>query len=328
MRRRQFITMLGGAAAFSLARPLAARSEQVPTVGYLHSGSPEAFAQETSAFLQGLRDAGYLDGQNVFMEYRWAEGEPDRLPGLAGDLVQRHAAVIAAIGGDVTALAAKQATATIPIVFLNGSDPVKSGLVASINRPGGNVTGVSLFAGTLDAKRLELLHELVPQVALVAVLVNTLVAETEARSRVLEQAARTLGVSLLFLNVSQERDFSPAFEAIARERAGALFISGSPFFLGRRDQLIGLTSQYAIPAVYAWRQAVAVGGLLSYGTSIAEGARQAGSYVGRILKAERPAELPVLQPTKFELVINLKTAKTLGLEVPPTLLARADEVIE
>ncbi len=325
MRRREFITLVGGAA---LAWPLAARAQQVPTVGYLHSGSAAAFAQETSAFHQGLRDAGYLDGQNVLIEYRWAEGEPGRLPELAGDLVRRDAAVIAAIGGDVVALAAKRATASIPIVFLNGSDPVRSGLVASINRPGGNVTGVSLFAGTLDAKRLELLHELVPRVALVAVLVNALVAETEARSRVLEQAARNLRIRLLFLDVSKEHDFSPAFEAIARERAGALFVSGSPFFLDRREQLTGLASHYAIPAVYAWRQAVAVGGLLSYGTSIAEGARQTGAYVGRILKGESPAELPVLQPTKFELVIKLKTSKALGLDVPAKLLALADEVIE
>src|SRR5438067_8987950 len=246
MRRREFIALLGGAAA--AASPVAASAQQVPTVGYLHSGSPGPVGHETSAFRRGLSEAGYVDGRNLRIEYDWAEGDPDRVPVLAADLVRRDVGVIAAIGGDVTALAAKQATATIPIVFLNGSDPVKSGLVASINRPGGNITGVSLFAGTLDAKRLELLHELVPRVALVAVLVNPLVAATDARSRALEQAARSLSIGLLFLSVREEHELIPAFEAIVRERAGALFVSGSPFFLEIRDQLISLTRDHAVPA--------------------------------------------------------------------------------
>jgi putative ABC transport system substrate-binding protein len=324
VRRREFIVALGGAAAW----PLAARAQRLPLLGYLHSASAAPFAEETSAFRQGLSEAGYVDGQNVVIDYRWAEGDTDRLPAMAEDLVRRHAAVIAAIGGDVTALAAKAATTTIPIVFLNGSDPVNSGLVASINRPGGNITGVSLFGGTLDAKRLELLRELVPQVALVAVLMNPLVAETQARSKALEEAAHTLGLRLLFLEVNNEREFDAAFATIARERAGALFVSGSPFFLNRRAELIGLAAQYGVPAIYAWRQLAAAGGLVSYGTSIREASRQAGIYAGRILKGERPAELPVLQPSKFELVINLKTAKALTLSVPATLLAIADEVIE
>jgi putative tryptophan/tyrosine transport system substrate-binding protein len=329
MRRREFVRLLGGAAAApSLFWPLAARAQRLPLLGYLHSASPQPFAEETSAFRQGLSEAGYVDGQNLVIEYRWADGDTDRLPAMAQELVRRHAAVIAAIGGDVTALAAKAATATIPIVFLNGSDPVHSGLVAGINRPGGNVTGVSLFGGTLDGKRLELLRELVPQVALVAVLMNPLVAETGARSRALEEAAHTLGLRLLFLEVNSEREFDAAFATIARERAGALFVSGSPFFLDKRAQLIALAAQHGVPAVYAWRQLAAAGGLVSYGTSIREASRQAGIYAGRILKGERPAELPVLQPTKFELVINLKTAKALALTVPATLLAIADEVIE
>jgi putative ABC transport system substrate-binding protein len=324
MKRRAFITLLGGTAAW----PLAASGQQMPVLGYLHSASREPFLKETSAFRQGLSEAGYAENRSVIIEYRFAEGKPDRLPAMAIDLVRRHVAVIAAIGGDITALAAKAATATIPIVFLNGSDPVKSGLVASINRPGGNITGVSLFAGTLEAKRLELLHELVPAVAVIAVLENSLVAETAARSTALEEAAHILGLRLLFLNVSSTRDFDAASSAIAREGAGALFVSGSPFFLNQRDQLLALVAHHAIPAIYAWRELPTAGGLLSYGASIPEASRQAGIYAGRLLKGERPADLPVLQPTKFDFVLNLKTAKALGLTVPQTLLVAADEVIE
>jgi ABC-type uncharacterized transport system substrate-binding protein len=327
MRRREFITLFGGAA---VVWPLAARAQQptIPVVGFLHSASPDSFGFESAAFRQGLKEAGFVEGQNVLIEYRWAEGQSDRLPALAADLVHRQVSVIAAPGGDVTALAAKAATATIPIVFMNGSDPVKSGLVTSINRPGGNITGVSLFIGTVDAKRLELLHELVPQVAVVAVLNNPLVAETEARSKALADAARTIGLQLLFLNVSSAGDFDTAFTAIANGRIGALFVSGSAFFVSRRDQLVPLVARHKIPAIYAWREIVAAGGLMSYGTNVQESCRQAGIYAGRILKGEKAAELPVLQPTKFEFVINTKTAKVLGLDIPDRLLALADEVIE
>jgi len=244
------------------------------------------------------------------------------------DLVTRRVTVIAAIGGDVTALAAKAATATIPIVFLNGSDPVRSGLVASINRPGGNVTGVSLFAGMVDAKRLELLHQTVPKVALVAVLNNALVAETEARSKALTEAGNTLGLQLRFLNVSNDDDFNIAFASMASEKIAALFVSGSPYFVSKRDKLVALVANQGIPAIYAWRAIAEAGGLMSYGASFTEQARQAGIYAGRILKGERAADLPVLQPAKFEFVINLKTAKALGMEIPDKLLTFADEIIE
>jgi putative tryptophan/tyrosine transport system substrate-binding protein len=325
--RRNFIVAFGGAA---FAWPFAARAQQParPVVGFLHSASAGPNAWETAAFRRGLDETGYADGRNISIEYRWADGQGDRLPGLAADLVRRNVAVIAAIGGDVVALAAKAATATIPIVFQNGSDPIKSGLVASINRPGGNVTGVSLFAGTVDAKRLELLHELVPNAALIAVMVNPLIAETEARSRDLEEAARALGLQLLFVDVSDEHDFEAAFATIAERKAGAFFVSGSPLFLSRRDYLTALAARHAVPATYAWRELVVAGGLTSYGASLPEAARQTGIYVGRILKGEKPADLPVLQPTKLELVINLKTAKTLGIEVSANLIAMADEVIE
>jgi putative ABC transport system substrate-binding protein len=294
----------------------------------LHSASADPYASEAAAFLQGLKEMGFVDGQNVAIEYRWAEGRPDRLAPLASDLVGHHVAVIAAVGGDVTALAAKPATATIPIVFLNGSDPVKSGLVASINRPGGNVTGVSLFAGTVDAKRLELLHQLVPKVSLIAVFNNALVAETEARSKALAEAGNTLGLQLRFLNISSDDDFDMAFASMANERIGALFVSGSPYFVSKRDKLVALAASHKIPAIYAWRAIAASGGLMSYGTSLTEQAHQAGIYAGRILKGEKPSELPVLQPTKLEFVINLKTAKALGIEIPDRLLSLADEVIE
>src|SRR5258708_3654316 len=283
MRRREFITLLGGAA---VTWPLAARAQQpaMPVIGVLHSASPGPMASETTAFRQGLKETGYVEGQNVAIEYRWAEGQSDRLPALAADLVHRQVAVIAAPGGDVTALAAKAVTATLPIVFMNGSDPVKNGLVASINRPGGNITGVSLFASTVDAKRLELLHELLPRVAVVAVLNNPLVAETEARSKALAEAARIIGLQLYFLNVNRDRDLDTAFTTIASQRIGALFVSGSPFFFNRRDQLVPLAARHEIPAIYAWREFPAAGGLVSYGTSITEASRPAGIYVGRIFK--------------------------------------------
>jgi putative ABC transport system substrate-binding protein len=327
MKRRQFMTLLGGAAA---SVPLTARAQQepMPVVGFLHSSSPGPAASQQNAFGDGLKEAGFIGGKNVSIEYRWAEGHPERLAALASDLVDHRVTAIAALGGDVTAIAARAATATIPIVFLNGSDPIKSGLVASINRPGGNVTGVSLFASAVDAKRLELLHELVPKVAIVGVLNNSFVAETEARSRALEDAAKSIGVQLSFFNVDNEGDFDTTFATLVNRGIGALFVSGSSFFVSRRDRLVVLVARHRIPAIYAWRELAEAGGLMSYGANVVGSYRQAGVYIGRILKGEKPADLPVLQPTKFEFLINLKAAKTLGLDIPDRLIALADEVIE
>jgi putative ABC transport system substrate-binding protein len=319
--------LIGGSA---VTWPFPARGQQPnnPVVGFLCSASPGPYAHLVAAFREGLKETGFFEPQNVSIEYRWAEGQLDRLPALADDLVRRQVSVVAALGGDATALAAKAATTTIPIVFLNGSDPIKSGFVTSINHPGGNVTGVSLFAGTVDSKRLELLHDLVPQASIVAVLNNPLVAETEARSKALANDAKTIGLQLLFLNVSNERDFDAAFATIADQKIGALFVSGSPFFTNQRAHLVELATRLKIPAIYAWREIVAAGGLMSYGTSQTNTYRQAGIYVGRILKGEKAAELPVLQPSKFELVINLKAAKAIGLTVPYSMQLLADEVIE
>jgi putative ABC transport system substrate-binding protein len=325
-RRREVIALLGGAATW----PLTARAQQpaMPVIGYIHSGSAGPLEQEAAAFRQGLYETGYVEGQNVAIEYRWAEGQRDRLPALAADLVRQRVTVIAAIGGDAAALAAKAATSTIPIVFQIGSDPIKAGLVASLNRPGANLTGMSLLVGTLDAKRLELMHELVPQADEIALLISPLVAEAESRLRDLLEAARTMRLRLLSLSVNNDRDFAAAFATIAERRPGALFIFGGTFFDSRRDQIVALAARHKVPASYAWREFVVSGGLMSYGTSLTNASRQTAIYTGRILKGERPADLPVQQPTKFELVINLKTAKALGLTVPSTLLVAADEVVE
>jgi putative ABC transport system substrate-binding protein len=296
-------------------------------VGFLNSASSAPFAPLVAAFRRGLNENGYVEGQNVAVEYRWAEGQLDRLPALASDLVRRQVAVIVATGAGPSALAAKAATTTIPIVFISG-DPLRDGLVVSINRPGGNATGVSLFTNVLAAKRLEILRELLPGVIQIGVLVDSNSPEGDIQSREVQAAARTIGQQILVLNTSSERDFDAAFATGAQQRIGALLVAGSPFFTSQRDPLVGLAARYAIPAIYEWREFPAAGGLISYGTSLPDAYRQVGAYAGRILKGVQPADLPVVQPTRFELVINLKAAKALGLAVPPVLLARADDVIE
>jgi putative ABC transport system substrate-binding protein len=330
MRRREFITLLGGAAA-TAAWPLAVSAQQpaMPVVGFLSPVSVSSEDVSRRGFRQGLKETGYVEGENVTVEYRSAENEPDRLPALAADLVRRQAAVIAAPGGPAAASAARAATATTPIVFIVGEDPVGLGLVASLARPGGNLTGINLFVTELTAKRLELLRELVPAATRFAVLVNPAnAANTEATLRDVETAARTMGLQVRILNANTSREIDAAFANLGHDRPDALFVPSSPFFLTRRVQLAHLATRHGVPAIYAFRDHAEVGGLISYGASLWDAMRQAGAYCGRILKGARPAELPVVQPTKLELVINVQTARMLGIEVPPTLLARADEVIE
>jgi putative ABC transport system substrate-binding protein len=326
MKRREFITLLGSAA---LVGPLGARAQQprIPVIGFLHGGSPAGFAPFMGGFHLGLKELGFVEGQNVAIEYHWANYQYDRLPELAADLVRRRVAVILA-GSLPAVLAAKAATTTIPIVFTTGGDPVKDGLVASLSRPGGNVTGLTLFFGELAAKRLELLRELVPGALVIAALVNPNNPNAEARSRDVQAAARAVGQQIRVFNANSENEIERSFATFVQGGARALLVSDDPFFESQRAHLVALAARHEIPTIYPWRDAVAVGGLMSYGIVLSDSYRQAGLYVGRVLKGAKPAELPVVQPTKFALAMNIKTAKSLGLTIPLTLQAAADEVIE
>ena len=327
MRRREFIAALSGAV---VAWPLAARAQQsaMPVVGFLGTGSPQSDAFRVAAVRQGLTEAGYVEGQNVAFEYRWAENQYERLEALAAELVRRNVAVIASIGGINSAVAAKSSTAIIPIVFATGGDPIKAGLVASLNRPGGNVTGVSFLTETLVTKQFEVLHQTVPSATLIGLLVNPTLTIAEAERSDLLATVESLGQKLLIVKATTDSELDAAFVALAQQHPGALMVMGDAFFLSRRDKLVELTARQRIPTVYNLREYVAAGGLMSYGTNITEAHRIAGLYAGRILKGEKPADLPVQQSTKVEFAINLRTAKALGLDVPLPLLGRADEVIE
>ena len=325
MKRREFITLIGGAGA---AWPLVARAERtsVPVVGYLHSASPEPYAPMIAAFRDGLKEGGYVEGQNVAIEFRWAENRLDRLPSLAAELVERHVAVIATAGGVSPTLAAKGATTTIPIVFVTAR-PVESGLVSSLNSPGSNVTGIDFFTTTLGPKRLDLLRQLMPSPGRIAVL-NSVRSTSDPTAKLMQEAAQAVGQQIDVLNVENEQEIDAAFASFGQRRPAGLFIASNPLFTSRRQQIVTLANHYRIPTIYALREYVVAGGLMSYGASITNAYRQSGAYVSRILAGAKPGELPVLQPTKFELVANLRTAKAIAIEIPPTLLALVDEVIE
>ena len=326
MRRREFLIVVGGAAAAT--RSQSARAQHIPVVGFLSTASPTAWAPFVAGFLRGLNETGFIDGQNVAMEYRWAEGQFDRLPDLVADLVARKVAVILATGGSDPAKAAKAATATIPIVFVSSSDPVRAGIETSINRPGSNVTGVSLLGSALEAKRLGLLNEIFPRTAPIGVLVNPSYPDVDAQLRELRHAAGSINRQISISRASTENEIDTAFASIVQQGAGAILVTQDPFFGSQRQRLVASAERYKLPAIYCEREYAEIGGLASYGTNFADAFRQAGIYAGRILKGVSPADLPVMQPTKFELLINLKTAKVLGLDMPATVLARADEVIE
>ncbi len=327
MNRRTFIALPAGAAICALPYAVRAQQPALPVVGFLHQGAPQPNAHTMDAFRRGLQENGYVEGRNVTLEFRWADGRYDRLSALAADLIRRQAAVIVAALLPA-AHAAKAATATVPVVFISGSDPVETGLVTSLNRPTGNVTGVSLFSVPLIAKRLELLHEVIPATAVTAVLVNPSNPNAKANERGIETAARAMGMRIELIKASSDEDFEAAFATVVRQRAGALLVSADGFYASRREALVALAARHAVPTMYFQREFIPLGGLISYGSNSPDMYRQAGVYAGRILKGAKPADLPVVQPTKLELVINLKAAKALGLELPATVLARADEVIE
>jgi putative ABC transport system substrate-binding protein len=330
-KRREFIRLLGGAvAACSIAWPLAGRAQQseMPLVGFLNSASADTWGHLAQAFRDGMREVSYVEGRNVAIEYHWAEGQIDRLPARAADLVRRRVAVIVTSGGDISALAAKGATSSIPIVSTLAADPVKSGLVATLNRPGGNITGATLFAYDAAAKRVEMLHKLLPKAVAMAILTNPSDPNIALETDAVRAASKILGLQVRFVNAGTESELEVAFNRIARERSDALLVSLDPFFVRRREQLVGLAARHAIPTIYEWREPVLAGGLMSYGTILPDAYRQIGIYAGRILDGAKPSDLPVVQPSRFEFVINLKTAKALGLDVPDRVFALADEVIE